>query len=313
MPAHSCDDSDDDTVPCASASDPAVLPDDASVAPPSPVDDRSGLHGMQSPLVVDGTGVLAGRSRPGRGSGLSPTAVKCLFAALAVAIALLVACVGLLAHLVAITATPPAQASPPAPAPLPCANPLNWTQARGNVLIVHYEPASLGDNFTAQMAAAVASGARSRVGSSRVRVLQPSQVDFRKDILDWADAVVVGTPVYNANVHPVIQQWIDKYGTREQCAMWLRLICLCACLPASASVSVRVPVFISVDTRITPYSWDFRADLSNKVGAAFVTAGGMSAGEELVGHAAARTSFLRLRKPHPAAATRHRQLCYIPS
>lgn len=29
-------------------------------------------------------------------------------------------------------------------------------------------------------------------------------------------------------------------------------------------------------------SWDFRADLSNKVGAAFVTAGGMSAGEELV-------------------------------
>lgn len=30
------------------------------------------------------------------------------------------------------------------------------------------------------------------------------------------------------------------------------------------------------------HSWSLRADLSDKVGAAFVTAGGMSAGEELV-------------------------------
>ncbi len=29
-------------------------------------------------------------------------------------------------------------------------------------------------------------------------------------------------------------------------------------------------------------SWDFRSDLSEKIGAAFVTAGGISAGEELV-------------------------------
>ena len=90
------------------------------------------------------------------------------------------------------------------------------------------------DNFTTQLANAVASGAKSVVGSENVRLLTPTEASFQTDVKvkpnsnttvtfhcelnslcpvvqDWADAVIVGTPVYNANVHPVVQSWIDGY------------------------------------------------------------------------------------------------------
>lgn len=190
------------------------------------------------PLVVE--------ARAGRGGGLphaghrgaagavsvGPGTIKCLAVGVAVAVALLAVCVGLLAYLVYTQHGRGAQARPDQapPSVVACEDPGNWTQGAGNVLIVHYEPASLGDNYTAQLAAAVASGARSKVGASHVRVLTPSEVDFKADILEWADAVVVGTPVYNANVHPVVQQWIDRcvvgYRTEDLRGCWHSL-----CLP----------------------------------------------------------------------------------
>jgi len=51
-----------------------------------------------------------------------------------------------------------------------------------------------------------------------------------------SDAIILGSPVYNANVHPDLQTWIN--------------------------------------------TWDINLDFSQKIGSAFVTAGGMSAGEE---------------------------------
>ena len=55
----------------------------------------------------------------------------------------------------------------------------------------------------------------------------------------WADAVIIGSPVYNANTAPEIQKFINK--------------------------------------------WPFRnSPMKNKIGAAFVSAGGISAGEEIV-------------------------------
>lgn len=101
-----------------------------------------------------------------------------------------------------------------------------------NVLIVFYS----AQGHTQAMAEAVAKGARS-VSRVNVKLLPVAQATT-KDILA-ADAIIVGSPVYNANVAPEVQKFIN--------------------------------------------SWPFEgAPLRDKIGAAFVTAGGMSAGEELV-------------------------------
>ena len=57
-----------------------------------------------------------------------------------------------------------------------------------------------------------------------------------------SDAVIIGAPVENSNTHHLVQQWINE--------QW---------------------IFSSSNARY---------DLSSKIGAAFVTAGGISAGEE---------------------------------
>jgi NAD(P)H dehydrogenase (quinone) len=100
------------------------------------------------------------------------------------------------------------------------------------VLVVYYSK----DGHTEAMARAVGEGA-SQVPETRVRVLSVKQAS-NQDVL-WADAIVVGSPVYNANVAPPVQSFINR--------------------------------------------WPFRGEpLKNKVGAAFTTGGGISAGEELV-------------------------------
>jgi NAD(P)H dehydrogenase (quinone) len=83
------------------------------------------------------------------------------------------------------------------------------------------------------MAEAVAKGARSVEGAEvRLLAVEDAEVD---DVL-WADAVILGTPVYNANVAPAIQEFIN--------------------------------------------SWPYDGPMKDKLGAAFVTAGGISLGEE---------------------------------
>lgn len=88
---------------------------------------------------------------------------------------------------------------------------------------------------TKALAEAVASGAR-EVEGAEVWLKTVDQVTGLH--LIEADAIIVGSPVYNANVAPQVQQFIT--------------------------------------------SWPFEnMPLKDKVGAAFVTAGGISAGEEL--------------------------------
>jgi NAD(P)H dehydrogenase (quinone) len=107
-----------------------------------------------------------------------------------------------------------------------CAN------AQTNVLIVYHSESG----HTAALAAAVEDGARSVGGTNTV--IKSTHETTNKDLL-WADAIIVGSPVHNANVTPEISRFIA--------------------------------------------SWPFENEpLKNKIGAAFVTAGGISAGEEIV-------------------------------
>ena len=86
------------------------------------------------------------------------------------------------------------------------------------------------------MAEAAAEGAGSVKGIS-VKLVSIEKAEVA-DVL-WADGIIVGSPVYNANIAPPVLSFIFK--------------------------------------------WPFKgAPLRNKIGAAFVSAGGMSAGEELV-------------------------------
>ncbi len=104
--------------------------------------------------------------------------------------------------------------------------------AQKNVLIVYHSEAG----STERLAQAVAEGANSVEG---VMVLLKSVSDVSEKDLINADAIIVGSPVYNANVSPQISAFIA--------------------------------------------SWPFEGQpLKNKIGAAFVTAGGISAGEEIV-------------------------------
>mgnify|MGYP003841650373 FL=1 len=109
---------------------------------------------------------------------------------------------------------------------------LGHGQGQPTVLIAYYSQSG----NTKTLAHAVEEGAKSVVGV-RVLLLPIDQVS-NKEVLE-ADAIVVGSPVYNANVAPEVQRFIN--------------------------------------------AWPFEGrPLKNKLGAAFVTGGGMSIGEELV-------------------------------
>lgn len=99
-----------------------------------------------------------------------------------------------------------------------------------NILITYYSKTA----HTQSMAEEVAKGAQSLPGVKVV--LKNIQQTTSKDLLE-ADAIIVGSPVYNANIAPEVVQFISK--------------------------------------------WPFEGNpLKDKIGAAFVTAGGISAGEE---------------------------------
>ncbi len=108
---------------------------------------------------------------------------------------------------------------------------LNQLMAQPTVLISYYSKTG----NTRAMAEAVARGA-ARVEGVTV-VLKTTEETTHEDLLS-AGAIILGSPVYNANVAPQVQEFIS--------------------------------------------SWPFEgAPLKDKLGAAFVTAGGISAGEEL--------------------------------
>lgn len=104
-------------------------------------------------------------------------------------------------------------------------------QSKTQILVVYYSR----EGHTRAMAEAVARGARS-VENVDVRLLTITQT--KSDDLLKAAAIIVGSPVYNANVAPEVVSFIS--------------------------------------------SWPFDGEpLKDKIGAAFVTGGGISAGEEL--------------------------------
>jgi NAD(P)H dehydrogenase (quinone) len=104
------------------------------------------------------------------------------------------------------------------------------TQAQ-NILITYYSKTA----HTQSLAEEVAKGAQSIPGV-QVKLKRIDQTTT-KDLLD-ADAIIIGSPVYNANLAPEVVQFIS--------------------------------------------TWPFEGNpLKDKIGAAFVTAGGISAGEEL--------------------------------
>ena len=109
---------------------------------------------------------------------------------------------------------------------------LSMAQAKKTMVLIAYH--SLTGN-TKAMAEAVAEGAAT-VPQVEARLINIKKVK-RKDILS-ADAIIVGSPVHNANITPAVQRFINN--------------------------------------------WPFKnSPLKNKLGAAFVSAGGISAGEEL--------------------------------
>jgi len=104
------------------------------------------------------------------------------------------------------------------------------TQAQ-NILITYYSKTA----HTQSLAEEVAKGASSIPGVQVV--VKKIDQTTTKDLLN-ADAIIVGSPVYNANIAPEVVQFMS--------------------------------------------TWPFEGNpLKDKIGAAFVTAGGISAGEEL--------------------------------
>ena len=98
-----------------------------------------------------------------------------------------------------------------------------------NVLVVYYSV----DGHTELMAKAVASGAEAVNGAEvRLRILE----DASSEDLLWADAILVGSPVYAANIAAPVVEFLAAMPWGDQ--------------------------------------------LKDKIGGAFVTAGGISAGEE---------------------------------
>ncbi len=107
-----------------------------------------------------------------------------------------------------------------------------YGQHKPLVLIAYYSQSG----NTRAMAQAVEEGAKS-VSGVQVLLLPIEKVS-NQELLE-AESIVIGSPVYNANVAPEVQQFIN--------------------------------------------SWPFEGrPLKNKLGAAFVTGGGLSIGEELV-------------------------------
>ena len=105
-------------------------------------------------------------------------------------------------------------------------------QDNADVLVVYFSK----NGHTQSMAEAVVKGAATVEGVS-VRLLSVSEATA-EDVLE-ADAVIVGSPVYKANVAPHVQEFINSWPIKDK-------------------------------------------RLKDKVGAAFATGSGISAGEELV-------------------------------
>ena len=63
-------------------------------------------------------------------------------------------------------------------------------------------------NHTHALAEAIASGARGAQAEVRVRAID--EVDMEADVLDWADVLLIGSPVHYGNVAAALLAWVEK-------------------------------------------------------------------------------------------------------
>jgi len=75
-----------------------------------------------------------------------------------------------------------------------------------NVLIVYYNDP--GD-VVRTVAKSIASGAE-KTGAA-VQTLEVSQANYKRDVANWADALILGSGVYNGNAHPDILSFINSF------------------------------------------------------------------------------------------------------
>ena len=80
----------------------------------------------------------------------------------------------------------------------------------GGVLIAYYS----SSNHTKTLASAIAEGALAVLPSAHVRLLPVDQATFDADVL-WADGVVLGCPVYNANIAGPMMTWLDGWDYQQ--------------------------------------------------------------------------------------------------
>ncbi|ETV96336.1 hypothetical protein H310_10498 [Aphanomyces invadans] len=85
--------------------------------------------------------------------------------------------------------------------------PSNGDTQAPHILVVH-----AGDDNLRELGAEVARGARTL--TPHVRVLHVANASFSSDVL-WADGVLLGSNVYNANVDPVLMQWINTWDMQR--------------------------------------------------------------------------------------------------
>ena len=131
-----------------------------------------------------------------------------------------------------------------------------------NVLVV----ASSRHNHTMKLGLAIAEGAREAASNAAsTRVLAVTEANFSRDVLGWADAVVLGSPTHFGNPSAEMLGWVE--------AQW-------------------------------GGSWS-DPRMGNKVGAVFATGGGLAQGVEHVLTSLARTLYsfrVRLVVPDPSAS-----------
>ena len=76
-----------------------------------------------------------------------------------------------------------------------------------NVLIVYGADAH---NHTGILAGAIADGAASVPGAA-VRATEVLAANYKRDVFEWADAIILGSSVFNGNADPRMLEFINSF------------------------------------------------------------------------------------------------------
>jgi hypothetical protein len=69
-------------------------------------------------------------------------------------------------------------------------------------------------NGTGQIAQAIAEGVQSQP-SAVVRCLDVTDADYKRDVFQWANAVILGSPTINGNADPSLLQFINSFDIED--------------------------------------------------------------------------------------------------